>query len=67
MTKTVLLNTAIKIFGLYYFVSFVQHFMDFIFIVFGSDLYSDAQSWFIYAGISLTFLVEIIFARNNFV
>ncbi|MDN5215790.1 hypothetical protein QQ020_27175 [Fulvivirgaceae bacterium BMA12] len=64
MTKTELLNVAIKIFGLYYFVRFVQHFMEFLFMAFGTNFYDDdqLQGWFIYAGIFLTFLVDFVFA-----
>ncbi|MEQ8470838.1 MAG: hypothetical protein RIC35_06610 [Marinoscillum sp.] len=62
MTKTELLNTAIKIFGLYYFVRFVQHFMEFLFMIFGNNFFTDGQGLFIYAGISITFLVEVGFA-----
>ena len=62
MTKSELLNTAIKIFGLYYFVRFVQHVIEFIFMIIGSDFYRQPDSSIVLAGISLTFVVDLAFA-----
>lgn len=36
--------------------------MEFLFMAFGNNFYGDGQGWFIYAGISLTFLVDFVFA-----
>ena len=64
MTKSELLNTAIKIFGLYYFVRFVQHFMELVFMAVGNNLFDNGQmeSWYIYSGISITVIVELTIA-----
>ncbi len=64
MTKADLFNIAIKIFGLFYFVRFVQHFMEFLFMIFGNTFWPDmqAQGWYIYVGIFVTLLVDFVFA-----
>lgn len=64
MTKTVLLNTAIKIFGLYYFVRFVQNFTELLFLFLGNSFFDSPRldSALIYSGITLTVLVDLTFA-----
>ncbi|MEQ9102309.1 MAG: hypothetical protein RIF36_24950 [Imperialibacter sp.] len=64
MTKKELLSIAIKIFGLYYFVSFAQHITEFLFLAFGDSLFGNGQldSWIVYSGISLTALTDLAFA-----
>jgi len=64
MTKKDLLNVSIKIFGLYYFVRFFQHFTELIFMVAGSNVFTDAHvdAWVVYAGIFVTTLVDLGFA-----
>ena len=63
MTKSELLNIVIKIFGLYYFVRFVQHLMEFLFMVIGNSTFDyGLETWFVYSGIFITTLVELAFA-----
>lgn len=63
MTKTELLNTAIKIFGLYYFVRFVQHLMEYLFMMIGNNYLGDGvlEGWYIYSGFLFTLGVELTF------
>ncbi|WP_420577989.1 hypothetical protein [Ekhidna sp.] len=64
MTKSELLNIVIKVFGLYYFVLFAQHLMEFIYMMVASGLYDNSQSdrWIILGGIFMTFFVDLVFA-----
>lgn len=60
MTKKDILTIAIKIFGLYYFVRFVQHVMELFYMVL--NYFDISEGWFIHTGITLTILIDIIFA-----
>jgi hypothetical protein len=63
MTKKEVLNIVIKIFGLYYFVKVVQHFMDFLIIIIGNSAFDyQLDTWFLYGGIFLSMVVELTFA-----
>lgn len=63
MTKSELLSVVIKIFGLYYFVRFIQHFMEFIFMLVGNSAFDyGIDTWFIYSGIFITVVVEFFFS-----
>ncbi|MDH5609393.1 MAG: hypothetical protein OEY56_07935 [Cyclobacteriaceae bacterium] len=62
MAKSELLYIAIKIFGLYFIVQFVQYFIDFLFMVVGNNLFTnDAEMIYVFAGIAITGLVYLIF------
>ncbi|MEQ9288359.1 MAG: hypothetical protein RIG77_15685 [Cyclobacteriaceae bacterium] len=62
--KTQILDIAIKVFGLYYFVQFAKHLIEFIFMMIGNNMFDNGQieGRYIYFVVSVTWLIELTFA-----